>query len=216
MKQVCGAWMPDDERHLAAHLERLDGQSYQETKRLAALGLVKQWRLAIDIGAHVGLWAAPLAAAFEQVLALEPIAANRECFARNVTAPNVTLLPFAAGERDGAVAMTAVPRLSMDGFVDEAQRAPGPDDYPHAMRRLDSIVDGAAPVDFVKVDCAGYEEPALRGAEAMLRRCRPVVIVDQKGQAERYGRARLGAVEFLLSLGAGVRQEIKGDFILSW
>jgi FkbM family methyltransferase len=74
-------------------------------------------------------------------------------------------------------------------------------------------------VDFLKIDCEGYELEVLKGATETLARCRPAIIVEQKPHklAANYGARGRPAVEFLLGLGLGyvLRREIGGDFILS-
>ena len=72
-------------------------------------------------------------------------------------------------------------------------------------------------LDFLKLDCEGYELFALQGAEETLKRCKPVVIVEQKpGRAQCHGLPERAAVEYLEGLGAKLRLEMAGDFILSW
>ena len=58
-------------------------------------------------------------------------------------------------------------------------------------------------VDFIKIDCEGYEENVLRGAVETIERDRPVIIVEQKRDmaTARFGLEPLGAVKFLQSLG---------------
>jgi hypothetical protein len=74
-------------------------------------------------------------------------------------------------------------------------------------------------IDFIKVDCEGYELFVLRGAIETLKRDKPCVIVEQKpetGMADRYGIGVTDGVEFLKSMGAVVRNTISGDYIMSW
>jgi hypothetical protein len=49
MKEVNGLWLPDSDTHFA-------GPDYEIGTRRVALGLTKQRRLALDVGAHVGIW----------------------------------------------------------------------------------------------------------------------------------------------------------------
>jgi hypothetical protein len=92
-------------------------------------------------------------------------------------------------------------------------RVAGEGDIP--LERLDTFK--LEDVDFIKLDCEGYELFALRGAEETLKRCRPCVIVEQKpGRGQRFGLAERGAVDYLQRLGAKLRKEMSGDFILSW
>jgi FkbM family methyltransferase len=134
----------------------------------------------------------------------------------NVTAQNVTLHACALGEKEGWVSMKTAPTSSGDTFVtghSMLAEVAGAGDIP--MKRLDDF--GFQDVDFLKVDCEGYELFVLRGAEEMLKRCRPCVIVEQKpGHAQKFGLPETAAVPYLQSLGAALLQEISGDFILAW
>jgi hypothetical protein len=71
-------------------------------------------------------------------------------------------------------------------------------------------------VDFMKLDTEGYEENILRGAVETIKRCRPVIIVEQKrDMAEaRFGLRPRGAVTFLESLGYKLVKEMSGDYIM--
>jgi hypothetical protein len=72
-------------------------------------------------------------------------------------------------------------------------------------------------VDFIKLDCEGYELLALRGAEQTLKTWMPVVCVEQKpGRAQKFGLPETGACDYLKSLGAIQRKEIGGDYFFSW
>lgn len=206
-----GGWMlPDGESHLQEWMrvknQRIDGRlAYQYDKLRTAVSYCTHFRSAVDVGGHVGLWSRHLVKRFGHVYAFEPMAAHRECFALNVDAFNVTLHPVALGESDGFVSMHTNPTSSGDTWVD------GEGDVP--MRALDSFeLDD---VDFMKLDCEGFEYFALLGGERTLKRCRPVVCVEQKpGRAEKFGLARTQAVTYLQSLGYTLKQEMSGDYIL--
>lgn len=213
MKQLGGVWLPDGETHLVDWMKKtnrlVDGKlTYQYHKLEAALGYVKEWRGAVDVGAHCGLWSMHLADRFALLYAFEPVAAHRECFNMNVLgAAGVYLHPCALGESDGSVSIHTAPTSSGDSWVNGRGEIP--------LRRLDDF--GITDVDFLKLDCEGYELFALRGAEETLIRCRPCVIVEQKpGRAQKFGLPERGAVDYLQKLGAKLRKEMSGDFILSW
>lgn len=232
MKRVDGIWLPDRETHLVEMLRHpkyrrlVDGKAtYQYHKLQAALALVTEWRGAVDVGAHVGLWAMHLARAFQYVACFEPVAAHRECFHRNVQGRHVELFDFACGNlRDGHAVLRTAPSSSGDTgvvVVGEDARDLGQaverGDHIAIMARFDDVLDPTQPIGFLKVDCEGYELHVLQGAEQLLRRWRPVVCVEQKpGHAQRYGLKETQAVDYLRGLGAGLRREIGGDFIMSW
>lgn len=217
MKKVDSWWFPDGERHLPEWMANaknriiLNGRpSYQGKKQIACINTVKKYkgtaRTAIDVGGHIGLWSFNLAAAFQHVLAFEPVAAHRECFARNVEARNVELIPCALGKEEGSVSIYTAPTSSGDSYVNGGGEIP--------LKTLDTFT--LAHVDFIKIDCEGYEENVLRGAEHLLKTWKPVVCVEQKRDmaSTRFGLAPLGAVKFLQTLGYGVEQEIGGDYIM--
>jgi FkbM family methyltransferase len=188
-----------------------DGRgTYQRVKRERALEYVRVWRTAIDVGAHVGLWAMHLAKRFAHVACFEPVAEHRACFAKNLAGvQNTTLFPHAVGARTCVVDM-AVPRGSSGGTTVATEAG-----SEVSMVRMDDYAWDA--VDFLKIDCEGYELHVLHGAEEMLKRCRPCVIVEQKpGRAQRFGLKETEAVDYLRGLGAHLRTAISGDFILSW
>lgn len=219
MQQVGGIWLPDHERHLVEWMQHpknrreVDGRlTYQYPKFEAAMQWVRNWRCAIDVGAHVGLWSMHLAKRFERVHAFEPVAAHRECFEANVPEFRNNLCnglhACALGASDGTVAIHTAPTSSGDSWVS------GPGEIP--MITLDYLqLDD---VDFIKIDCEGYELQVLKGAEETLRRCHPCVIVEQKAKPlrENFGIEGQPAVDFLRSLGAFCRTAISGDFIVSW
>lgn len=82
--------------------------------------------------------------------------------------------------------------------------------------RLDDEPDTGA-LDYLKVDTEGTELLVLRGAARALERFHPVVCVEQKaGYPSRHGLPELGAIDFLQSLGAVVRDCMNGVYVLSW
>jgi hypothetical protein len=83
------------------------------------------------------------------------------------------------------------------------------------LKRLDSF--DLHDVDFIKLDCEGFEVFALRGGEETLKRCHPVVCVEQKpGRAQKFGLQETEAVTYLQSLGAKLLHKMSGDYILGW
>lgn len=214
MKLLGGNWFPDHEVHMGEWMKHpknrivIDGkQTYQHRKQLAAFGWVKRWRNAIDVGGHVGLWSRHMAQRFEHVYTFEPVAEHRECFVRNCTAKNVTLHGMALGAVPGRVAMWSEPGSSGNTQV----RGDGEIE----MRTLDSF--GFQDVDFIKIDCEGYELYVLQGAVELLKRCKPVLIVEQKPRViGNFGFKSPEAVAFLESMGATVHQHISGDYMMGW
>lgn len=223
MKQDCGWFLPDNEEHLQVWMRRMKQVThggrlgYQLHKYHAAMKYVKSRNMAVDIGAHIGLWTWPMAHDFSRVMAFEPMPAHRECWDSNIApyfpAGQVIMNPVALGEEKGiAHILTRTADSSGDTGIDLDGNG-----TEVVMCRLDAY--NLADVDFIKIDCEGYELFVLRGAIDTLERCHPCVIVEQKpetGGADRYGIGVTDAVDFLIGLGAKKREGIQGDYILSW
>ena len=207
MKKVKTWWLPDNEQHLAEWIERDTTGGYQVPHRANALKYVKKWGVAVDIGAHVGLWSREFCQRFKRVYAFEPMAAHRECFLKNVQYDNFTLHPVALGERDGSVKMATVDHSTGGTHIDPGQ----PGDTP--MTTLDSYE--IPTIDFMKLDCEAYEIYVLRGAKETLLRCKPVICIEQKNQGY-FGNPRYIASDYLKSLGAKEVSRFKDDLVFDW
>jgi FkbM family methyltransferase len=220
-----GIWLPEGERHFPDWMSRngelVDGRgTYQIRKFREAMKWCRDFRTAVDVGAHVGLWSMQLAKRFHHVDAFEPMEVFRECFAKNIEplmastgVCNVALYPVALGAAAGVARMAYDPADSggthVGSIVDAKAREV-------KMATLDSYA--LREVDFLKIDCEGYELEVLKGAADTLERCRPTVIVEQKPAklAANYGTRGAPAVDFLTARGWKQRREMGGDFILSY
>lgn len=212
LKQWRGWWLPAHETHLTAWMQKINDvqggrPQYQGSKLRLALQQVSDHRTAIDIGAHCGLISFYLAQKFKHVHAFEPVALHREAFVQNVDMSKVTLWPMALGEKSGAVSMHTAESSSGDTTV------AGEGDIP--LRRLDEVLSDVEDCDFMKLDCEGYELFALRGGEELIKRCKPVIMAEQKvGKGQQFGLGQTDAITYLKSLGYVVVKEISGDFIM--
>jgi FkbM family methyltransferase len=183
---VGNIYIPDGDRHFAELGDDLE--HYQEPQRLKAFEFVTNWTCAVDLGAHVGIFSRHFAKLFETVVAFEPTPGTRECLEKNVPG-NVTIIPFACGDREDTVLFRRHVRNSggselvfedQTGLDNSAAQftKQGFEDYSVRMITLDSLnLDG---VGLVKIDVQGSEPLALRGAADTLRRCKPVVLIEEK------------------------------------
>ncbi len=124
------------------------------------------------------------------------------------TESGVHLFSCALGDHEGAVSIRTNPTSSGDSVVN------GDGDIP--MRTLDSF--GFEGVDFIKIDCEGYELFVIRGAEETIKRCKPIMVVEQKGHGmKHFGIGKEDAVDLLKSWGMRpMRAPMSGDHILGW
>jgi FkbM family methyltransferase len=213
-----GVFLPDGETHLVDWMSRageiVGGKgTYQIKKLRAAMALCRNFRTAVDVGAHVGLWSMQLVKHFGRVHAFEPVSAHRWCFVRNLEGSMYDGEPFhgsailhdcALGAAPGFVRMQTAPTSSGDTKVG------GDGDVP--MLTLDSFE--LFDVDFIKIDCEGYELNVLAGAAQTIAESRPVVCVEQKpGHGQQFGFREQEAVEWLVERGYKVAKVMSGDFI---
>ena len=211
-RSVYGWLLPKTDRHFPQYLAsapKVEGRRmYQPQHIQATLNICRARRVAVDVGAHVGFWSYYLALAFQSVHAFEPADLFAFCFERNVRAKNVVLHPVALGEEEASVQIeTVADNTGATHVVPAAQGSV-------RMRRLDDYK--LENVDLIKVDVEGYERRVLGGARETLGRCKPVVIVEQKDFANRYGDERFAAADFLRSLGAEQIGQVVQDLIFGW
>lgn len=209
-----GWWLPDEDRYFAPFLERDNG--FQLERLAEALRYVTDWSIAVDGGAHVGTWSHNLAEHFEAVYAYEPQPETYKCLTRNMFCHrNVRCYRAAISDRSGLVDMHLDAKHARKGntgsyyaqFAAENSGAIATPCYP-----LDDL--GLSSLGLLKLDVEGAEILALRGAVETLRRCRPVVIMEEKaGYAARFGAQDGDAARFIEKLGAREVARIKADRI---
>ena len=142
----------------------------------------------LDCGAHVGLFALHLASwvgAAGSVVAFEPLPDNAECLElairENGVGDRVVLERAAVGDRNRTMNLVFVARALNTGgaFVqgDGQRAAAGTRDHGVRMIALDTY-PLRRPIRFMKIDVEGAEPLVMRGAAAMLRADRPVILSE--------------------------------------
>jgi FkbM family methyltransferase len=214
MKQVNGIWLPKCDTHFAKALADspvVDGHgTYQLVKIEKCLAVTGRRRVALDIGAHVGLWTMILAKHFQMVHAFEPVQQLRKCWELNTEhCNNVIVQPVALGECFSVVGMEYTPDNTGNSRIDNSGGVQVP------MLTLDGL--SIAGIDFIKIDVEGFEYNVLCGAEITIRQQRPVVLIEQKpGNAEVYGRKRFDASALLELWGMKLLWDKAGDRCYGW
>ena len=192
-----GVYFPDDDRHFMT-LKGGNPQlvlNYQLDRVAVALRETRFRRVAVDVGAHVGLLTRKLAEMFERVISFEPDPRNFECLEANTRKfKNVTLYNKALGEQPGLVSMdrqdlanTGNRQVVEGGKIERVT--------------LDSL--RLEELDLLKIDVQGYECYVLEGATKTLRYCRPTVILE----VEKEGALPL-SYEKTAKQGAGVLKRL--------
>lgn len=226
--QNSGWYLPDNETHLQEWMGHVKDEYngrylYQGHKYREAVKYCRHFGAAVDVGAHVGLWSWRMAHDFEVVHSFEPVPEHIQCLKENcseyVLQHNeyrenqesvIILWPTALGNKVKTV-----------GIENRTTGSSGDsniiDGFDYNMKPLDDL--GLYMCDFMKIDCEGYELFVIQGAVETLKRCKPVLIVEQKpetGMEERYGIGTTEAISLLEKIGYKVREVIQGDYILTW
>lgn len=184
----------------------------------------------IQAGGACGVWPHRLARDFIRVWTFEPLASNLECMAVNLDeVENVEVFYGALGSVDpleminagGAfmVEMAQHPNetrnagsYQVDRMVPLNDAAPeGPVPIAYA---LDMFEDEELDISLIVLDVEGSELLALRGAERMIRRHRPTIVVEDKGLSTKYGIRQGEVVKWLEARGYQEVARIKRDVVL--
>ena len=149
---------------------------------------ISNWDVALDIGAHVGIWSMRLTEKFKRVYAFEPVPKHIECWKQNMQnftnehseLENIsTLNTVALGHENGTNTMI-VPNTTNTGratfveklFIDKHN-------FPKIQvetKTLDSYEFDQ--VDFIKIDVESYELKVLQGAENTIRKHKPIMYIE--------------------------------------
>lgn len=225
-------WFPDGETSLPEQMAKVnclipghDGiprLTYQYHKYAVCLELIRQTQrsleLAVDVGAHIGLWAYWMCRDFEKVVTFEPSPHNRECLLENLPRlRNVVIDPVALGDKTGVRSLVFTRGASggshiapVGWFADNVERT-------HVeVHRLDEYTIPSC--SLLKIDVEGFELDVVRGATEFLTRTKPIIILETiPANAGRYNYDIMDAVHHIEALGGYVHVRMGfHDLIMGW
>ena len=218
MYQAHGWWFADQDTHFAhmidKNIKKGGPPTYQEPVRRKSLGYVNRFGVAVDIGANVGLWSRDLAQRFERVIAIEPVETFRKCLKKNVPWPNIEVWPIALGTEDTTIDMIITEGNTGHSHINKNTIGNGQ----VQMKKLDSLGINFDSIDYVKIDCEGYEVEILKGGEHTIKHHKPITVVEQKLHTDTgiTKDTQYGAVDLLKSWGARELGRVRNDCILGW
>ena len=215
MNEHYGWYFPDFETHFPKMLKKSVDKGlppeYQVAVRRRSIELCSKRGTALDIGANVGLWGRDLVDNFAKVVAFEPVAVFRECLEKNVSGANFFISPLALGDHDTQATMIITEGNSGHSHLDPATLGTGD----VQVVKLDNL--NMENVDYIKIDCEGYEYRVLQGAEQTVKRWRPIMVIEQKphdAYSKDYGQ--FAAIALLESWGMIKLDQIRDDWIMGW
>ena len=216
MYQAHGWWFADQDTHFAhminKNIKNGGPAVYQEPVRTKSLQFVKDFGVAVDIGANVGLWSRDLVRKFAHVIAIEPVVDFQECLRHNVPMENIEIWPIALGTEDTTIDMIITEGNTGHSHINKDTIGTGKVE----MKRLDSL--NFDRIDYMKIDCEGYEMQILKGGENTIRTHQPVIVVEQKLHTDTgiTKETQYGCVELLKTWGARELGRVRNDCILGW
>lgn len=170
-------------------------------KREPEIRRLREWcrkdRIAIDVGAHRGVYSCYMLPRSRGVIAFEPLPSLQEQL-RQYFGDRIRLYPVALSDTDGQAELRLPRGLSSCATIDTHNPLEVPDRRPIetiavTTRRLDSY--HFTNVGFIKIDVEGHEERVLHGALQTLRESRPILLIEME---ERHNPGSLARVTALL------------------
>lgn len=162
--------------------------SYERHELQFIKDTVKSGQTAIDLGANIGFFTVHLASLVDatgKVYAFEPLPRNAELversLAENAFDDRVVLKRAAVGAAPGKINLFyEIQSMNSGGsfLVEDMPELPdGHDLLPVDVVSLDQL-PMRRPIDFIKMDIEGAEPLAMRGAEEILARDRPIIMAE--------------------------------------
>lgn len=183
----------------------LHGSSFDPAELEFMRGALEQGATAIDVGANVGVYAITAALRVGPTGRVIAIEADEEYLPRLRAGlernglENTELIVAAAGDADGEIELTIAADRAFSSVKPLVAYAGSGATRRVRQRQLDSIWDeaGQPAVAFVKVDVEGAEVDVIAGAERLLQRCRPALVVEVRpDETEPEVRRRLAALGY--------------------
>lgn len=163
---------PDSENWLGKYAHNTF-ETYQLSEYNSAMARVKNRRVAIDVGANLGIMSYRLVKDFEFVHAFEPL--FHEYLSKNVLADNFKVYPYAAGNEEKTETMRV--GIHHCGGSNIAKNREANQTYQDVkVVKIDSF--NITDVDFMKIDVEDYELYTLLGSINTIEQYKPTVLIE--------------------------------------
>ena len=172
-------------------------EEYQNWVLNCAMSYCSDLRVAVDVGAHVGITAYQLARSFEHVHAFEINPMIYKCLQKNLknkNIENVTTYPVGLGQNEETVE------------INTTNKSFGTHVRPNSSGTGNCIVKpldffNIKNVDFIKIDAEGYEPFVAMGGLKTIEKCKPIILYERKDHPMRYGYNSESIRNILMDLG---------------
>ena len=185
MKKIHNFYFPDWDNHFQDFFNSNIG--YQEAQRNRALSFVEDFGVAVDCGAHVGLWSRDLSNFFDNLYCFEPVNEFFECLKLNIKSKNAKLFNLGLGktkiEKEAlitkSIGNSGASRTILKNEEISSQ------DYVEKIQLVNLDSFNLTKVDFIKIDVEGLGLDVLKGMINILKNCNPIVCIELLEQIEK-------------------------------
>jgi len=189
----------DSDRHVGWHVLIFGGYEKREIKTMMRLLKGRKVSVAIDAGAHVGLYSLYLSELSDRAYAFEPVKVFRSELMKNLELNrigNVEVVEKGLGEEEKSVEMACCCGNSEEPDTASVDRGIYEFNDSYKWKRekaeltyLDKFVSdkGIGRVDFIKIDADGSEYEILVGAKGVLAAYKPIIQIELDVMAGFWG-----------------------------
>ncbi len=204
MKYINGWYFPNTEEHFEQFLTKRNINEYQKETRISSFKFLRNSRIAIDIGANVGLWSKDICKKFEHAHLFEPYDKNVECLKKNLSLnKNYTIHKCALSNKeemgylyfnDKSLGGSSLNPKGFSEFKKKKIRKKILDNYKFKN------------VDYVKIDVQFHELEVIEGSLETLKINSPVVCIE----AARRNNQELDYVKKFVNILNNINYKIVG------
>jgi FkbM family methyltransferase len=190
---------PEGEKWLGKY-EHNTFETYQLSEYKLAMKMVKNKRVAIDIGANLGIMSYRMVKDFEYVHAFEPL--FYDYLSKNVNSNNFKVYPYAVGDEEKIETMRiGIHRSGGSNIVKTKEEDQTYKDV--KVVKIDSF--NIKNVDFIKIDVENYELYVLLGSLNTIEEYKPTILIELQETNPNYDKI----LDLFKSL--NYKREIVGD-----
>lgn len=181
MKKLADWWVPDREE-----VGIIDILNEWEEKHKNVLSYVKKKRKAIQAGGYVGVFSKGLSKYFEEVITFEPVKENWDCLVENIQEPNIRKFNSAIGDQNTALKIRKIIHNNCGAIQLESSSSGD-----IKLVRLDDLY--FENIDLLWLDLEGYEVKALLGAKNLIKKYKPVIVLENNGLIHEFPSGKQGS-----------------------
>lgn len=154
----------------------------------------------VTAGTNCGMYARFYSRKFKHVYAFEPEPLAFYCMVNNCQSDNVVKMNAALGHGHGLVGIRRASPGGNDMNVGMNQIGPATDEFKIPMLTIDSL--GLDSCDLIQLDVEGFEQYAIMGANATIKKFNPVIIAERFSSIDN--QKFMGQLGYVLSDISGI------------